>query len=220
MIKIDIKISPSVLASDLSRLAEETIKIEKAGADMVHLDVMDGHFVPNLSFGAPIIKCLRDKSPIHFDVHLMISDPYKYIEDFAKAGADTITFHLESDNDVEKTIKLIKSYDIKVGLTIKPNTKVEEVFPYIEDIDMFLIMSVEPGFGGQSFMENSLDKIKTLREELNKRNLNTDIQVDGGIDDTTVEKCAKAGANVFVAGSYVFKNDYKLAIDTLRENAK
>lgn len=220
MFKIDIKIAPSVLACDLSALADESIKVYEAGAHMLHLDVMDGHFVPNITFGAPVIKTLRKKLPILFDVHLMISKPYDYIKDFADAGADMITFHLEAESPVEETISLIKSFGKKAGISIKPNTPAKEVFKYLPHIDMVLVMSVEPGFGGQSFIEGSIDKIREIRKEAARLGLDTDIQVDGGIDDKTVRLVSEAGANVFVAGSYIFKDDYKKAIGLLIKNAE
>lgn len=217
---MNFKISPSVLACDLSRLAEETCAIFEAGAHMVHLDVMDGHFVPNITFGAPVIQSLREKSPIFFDTHLMISEPLKYIKDFALAGSDMITFHLEASDNPFEVIEAIRAEGKKAGISIKPNTPSEEVFKYLPYVDMVLIMSVEPGFGGQKFMESAVEKISAVREEANRLNLHLDIEVDGGIDDTTVGKVAKAGANVFVAGSYIFKNDYKSAISALMKKAE
>ena len=199
-----IKIAPSMLSCDFARFGEETARMENEGADLIHMDVMDAHFVPNLTFGAPIIKKMRSYSKLPFDVHLMISDPLKYAEDFAKAGADIITFHIESDSPVKETIDKIKSLGVKAALSVKPKTPIEEVYPYLDSLDMVLIMTVEPGFGGQSFMEDMMPKVRALREEITRRGLDIDIQVDGGISDKTIATAAGSGANVFVAGSALF----------------
>ena len=202
-----IKISPSVLASDFSSLGAEAKRMEDCGADYLHLDVMDGRFVPNITFGAPVIGSIRNKTDLVFDVHLMIDTPLDYIEDFKKSGADIIVFHIESSSPVEETVDKIISCGCKAGISVKPKTPVEEVFPYLDKLDMVLVMTVEPGFGGQSFMYETMDKIKTLRSEIKRRGLSVDIQVDGGINEKTVETAAAAGANVFVAGSAVFGAD-------------
>ena len=212
-----IKISPSLLASDFSRLGEEAAACFEAGAEMIHIDVMDGHFVPNITLGAPVIKAFRKCTPAVFDVHLMISDPYRYIGDFHDAGADMITFHLESESNPAETIALIKSLGMKAGLALKPATPAESVFPYLSDLDMVLVMTVEPGFGGQSFMENQLPKIEAVRAECERLGIPMDIQVDGGIAADTAPLVKKAGANVLVAGSFVFKGDKREAIELLKK---
>ncbi len=216
-----IKIAPSVLSADFSKLGQELAAIEKTGNEFIHLDVMDGVFVPNITFGAPIIKALRKNSNLVFDTHLMIINPDKYIEDFAKAGSDYITVHFESEGDTEKTLKRIRALGVKAGLTIKPKTEVSEIEHLLPFADMVLVMSVEPGFGGQSFMPNSIDKIARL-DALRKANgYNYIIEVDGGINTETIVPCARAGLDVAVAGSSVFcKPDYAVAIKELEEAAK
>lgn len=212
-----IKISPSVLASDLSNLAAAVVELENAGAEMAHLDVMDGMFVPNMSFGMPVIEAMRNKSKIVFDVHLMIVEPERYADRFIDAGADILTFHYEACKDSGALLDAIRARGVKAALSIKPKTKAEEIFPLLDKCDMVLVMTVEPGYGGQSFMPDMLPKIKAIREEATRRGLNIDIQVDGGINPETAKLCREAGANVLVAGSSVFKaQDRKAAIDALR----
>jgi len=213
---MDIKISPSMLASDYANLERELKKCEDGGSDLIHLDVMDGHFVPNISIGAPVIAAMKKVCNIPFDVHLMISDPYFYIDDFVKAGADIITFHTECDSDISKTIDKIIASGCKAALAVKPGTDIEAVYPYLDRLSMVLVMTVEPGFGGQSFMESTMPKIEKLRAKCPS----LDIQVDGGINANTVKIAGKAGANVMVAGSAVFNSkDPKEAIKTLKQNA-
>ena len=198
-------IAPSLLSCDFSQMGQEIKRMELAKADFMHLDVMDGHFVPNITFGAPVIKTVRSYTDVPFDVHLMISEPLKYIDDFADAGADIITFHVESDSDIKETIEKIKSRGVKPGLVIKPNTPASAVFPYLSDLYMVLIMTVEPGFGGQSFMEDMLPKVKEIKDECKKRGIDMIIEADGGIGQATIQQCADAGIDVCVAGTAVFK---------------
>lgn len=212
------KIAPSILSCDFSVMGEETKRMEDAGADLIHLDVMDGHFVPNLTFGAPVIKAVRSYSSLPFDVHLMIENPYDYIDDFAKAGADIITFHVESKSDIPLTIQKIKSAGVKPGLVIKPKTPPEAVFPYLKDIYMVLIMTVEPGFGGQSFMADMLPKLKTIRDEAKRQGADILLELDGGINSETVIEAARAGGDICVAGTAVFKaDDAKQAIEQMKK---
>lgn len=212
---MEIKIAPSVLAADYANLEKELKKC--SDAQYIHLDVMDGHFVPNISIGAPVIKAIRAVTEVPFDVHLMISEPLRYIEDFAAAGADIICFHIESESDTEKTINKILETGCKAALAIKPNTPASAVLKYLSKLSMVLVMTVEPGFGGQSFMADMMPKI----EEIRAAAPDIDIEVDGGINAKTIKTAAKAGANVFVAGSAVFKSENpQETISMLKENAK
>ncbi len=210
-------IAPSFLSCDFSRLGEELVRMDKAKADLIHLDVMDGHFVPNITFGAPVIKWARPYTKLPFDVHLMISEPHRYIKDFADAGADIITFHVECDSDIGETLDLIESYNIKPGLVIKPNTPASAVFPYIDRLYMVLVMTVEPGFGGQSFMADMLPKVAEIKEYAKSIGKEILVEADGGINGDTIGVCAEAGIDICVSGTGVFKaEDAAKAIEELK----
>ncbi len=211
------KVSVSILSADLMHMEKDLHRIENSGADMLHFDVMDGVFVRNISFGQPLLKAVNKVTDMHLDVHLMITDPIKYISDFGKFGADTITFHIESQSDASAAIKAIKETGAKAGLALKPGTPFSEAVPYMKDIDMLLIMTVEPGFGGQAFMADMLPKIREAHEYITCNSLDIPIQVDGGINSETVKLCRDAGASIMVAGSYLFSNeDMKASVSTLK----
>jgi ribulose-phosphate 3-epimerase len=216
-----IKLAPSILSADFARLLEDVKKVENAGCEYLHIDVMDGHFVPNITLGPGIVKSLRKDVNMVFDAHLMIENPDAYIKDFVDAGADLITVHQEACIHLHRTIQNIKSYNIKAGVAINPATSIESIKHVLPLVDMVLIMTVNPGFGGQSFIESMLDKIKELKEIIDKQNLNIDIQVDGGVKPDNIKKVVEAGANIIVAGSAIFNSDdIESTVKLLRENAK
>ena len=212
-----IQISPSILSADFSKLGEAVMELENAGADMIHIDVMDGNFVPNISFGMPVVKGIRNLTKVPFDIHLMIAEPSKYVEEFINLGGDIISIHYEADKHIDRTIGLIKSCGAKAAIALNPGTPVELIKDLIPKLDMVLIMSVNPGFGGQKFIDYSLNKIKKLSEFSKKLNPNLLIEVDGGIGVDNIKSVVEAGANVIVAGSAVFKNnELKKNIQDLR----
>jgi len=214
-----IKISPSILSGDFSQLGKEIKRLEEGGADMIHVDVMDGHFVPNLTIGPPVIKSLRKYTDLIFDVHLMISPVHKYIKDYADAGADIITIHPEATDNLKDSINLIKSFNKKVGVSLNPDTKIDVIKKFLTYIDLILIMSVHPGFGGQKFIPDVISKIKDLKSIKEKNNLNLDIEVDGGINFENSKSVIDAGANILVSGTTIFKSnngDIKKNIDILK----
>ncbi|MDA9861615.1 ribulose-phosphate 3-epimerase [Candidatus Pelagibacter sp.] len=216
-----IQISPSILSADFSQLGNEIKRLEEGGADMIHVDVMDGHFVPNLTMGPPIIKSLRQYTNLPFDVHLMISPVHKYIKDYANAGADIITIHPEATEDLKNSIKHIKSLNKKVGVSLNPRTKINLITDLLNEIDLVLIMSVNPGFGGQKFMPEVLEKIRELRKIRDQKNLDFDIEIDGGINFNNNKLAIEAGANILVSGTTIFKNnngDIKKNIDLLKSS--
>lgn len=212
-----VKIAPSILSADFSRLGEEIKDVELGGADYIHVDVMDGHFVPNITIGPLIVEAIRPVTKLPLDVHLMIENPDQYVEAFAKAGADYITVHVEACRHLHRTIQNIKSYGVKAGLVLNPATPVESIQHVIEDVDMVLLMSVNPGFGGQKFIPSVFPKIKQVREMADEKGLDIEIEIDGGVNEETAKLCIEAGANVLVAGSAVYNQpDRKKAIEALR----
>ncbi|PIC71763.1 ribulose-phosphate 3-epimerase [Sporosarcina sp. P2] len=212
-----IKIAPSILAADFARLGEEVKEVEKAGAELIHIDVMDGHFVPNITMGPIVVEALRPLTELPLDVHLMIENPDAYIEDFAAAGADYITVHVEACPHLHRTLQLIKSTGAKPGVVLNPHTPVEQIMHVLEDIDMVLFMTVNPGFGGQSFIHSVLPKVKQLSDIIKERNLSIEIEIDGGINEETIKPCVEAGATIFVAGSAIYgKEDRAKALQAIK----
>ncbi|NMA79933.1 MAG: ribulose-phosphate 3-epimerase [Clostridiales bacterium] len=210
-------VSASVLAADFSRLGEEVKRAEQAGVDMIHLDVMDGNFVSNLSFGAPVISSIRSITDLEFDTHLMVRTPHTLIEPIAQAGADIITIHIESESNIKDTLQMIKDLGKGAGLSIKPNTPIEDVYPYLDMLRLVLVMTVEPGYGGQAFITETVDKIASLNKYIKKNNLDTQIEVDGGINADTAKICRDSGAEILVAGTYLFAaDDFARNVNALR----
>lgn len=215
-----IKLAPSILSADFAKLLEDVKKVEKAGCEYLHIDVMDGHFVPNITLGPGIVKSLRRDVNMVFDTHLMIENPDNYIKDFVDAGSDLIVVHVEACRHLHRTIQNIKSYNVKAGVALNPATPIETIKHVLQDVDMVLIMTVNPGFGGQSFIESMIEKIKELKQIIDEKNLNVDIQVDGGIKPSNINQVVEAGANVIVAGSAIFNSEnIEETVKLMRKNA-
>lgn len=212
-----IKIAPSILAADFAKLGEEIKEVEKAGADLIHIDVMDGHFVPNITMGPLVVDAVRPITDLPLDVHLMIENPDAYIEQFVKAGADYITVHVEACPHLHRTLQLIRSYDVKSGVVLNPHTPVESILHVLDQVDMVLFMTVNPGFGGQKFIDTVLPKVKQLADIIQEHDLSIDIQIDGGVDEKTIGSCVEAGANILVAGSAIFgQKDRTAALQAIK----
>ena len=215
-----IKLAPSILSADFAKLLEDVKKVEKAGCEYLHIDVMDGHFVPNITLGPGIVKSLRKDVNMVFDTHLMIENPDNYIKDFVDAGSDLIVVHVEACRHLHRTIQNIKSYNVKAGVALNPATPIETIKHVLQDVDMVLIMTVNPGFGGQSFIESTIEKIKELKQLIDEKNLKVDIQVDGGIKPSNIHQVVEAGANIIVAGSAIFNSEnIEETVKLMRKNA-
>ncbi|MER2170608.1 MAG: ribulose-phosphate 3-epimerase [Psychrobacillus psychrodurans] len=213
-----VKIAPSILAANFSKLGEEVLEVEKAGAELIHIDVMDGHFVPNITMGPIVVEALRPLTKLPLDVHLMIENADQYIESFAKAGADYITVHVEACPHLHRTIQLIRSFGVKPGVVLNPHTPIETIQHVLEDIDMVLFMTVNPGFGGQNFIHSVVPKVKQLSDIIKERNLSIEIEIDGGINEETIKPCVEAGATILVAGSAIYNApDKAKALQTIKE---